>query len=280
MIRDEIAGRSFVRTETVNCPLCGDAHQAREISARFGMKAMVAECPKCRLAYQSPRPSEEACIAYMDWRWASNDGYVSDTQEKREVAAFKMQLVKQACGDRGDLLDFGAGSGVFVRAAIDGGWLATGVEHSTSAITRAKHFYNVDLLREIPDKTFDVITLWDVIEHLKEPIELLSILRTRLRPGGSIFVETGNYESWMRVAKGDKWGLYLLDHHYYFSPTSLKATLDKAGFSEFSLMSSGRKKPSLFHYRDWLVWRRARQVWPEHAELHTMVALAKNSETT
>lgn len=282
-ITDHIDGKAFVRTETVPCLLCGRSHPSRVIRARFGMTAMVAECVDCRLAYQTPRPSQEACIAYMDWRWSSTGGYVTDNARKRDVARRQMAIVSARNPSPGHLLDFGAGSGTFVKAALDAGWQAAGVEHSPVAVQKARDYYGVDLSMEIPDATFDVITLWDVIEHLKDPLSLLTCLHDSLKPGGTLIVETGNYESWMRIAKGDQWGLYLLDHHYYFSPASLEETLRRAGFVDFQLLPTKPVRPQwrtilrrpLKTIRSWRTWKQARRIWPDHADTHEMIAAVK-----
>jgi 2-polyprenyl-3-methyl-5-hydroxy-6-metoxy-1,4-benzoquinol methylase len=280
VIVDEIAGKSFRRSETVDCPLCGTAHTPRRISARFGMTAMVADCAECRIAYQTPRPSRDACIAYMDWRWGMSDKYVTDNKEKRRKALIQLLTVNsQHEGPPARLLDLGAGSGAFVRAALDAGWDAIGVEHSSSAILRAKECYNVHLVDKIPAGPFDIVTLWDVIEHLKGPVSTLSQLYELLRPGGSIILETGNYESWERVAQGEKWGLYLLDHHYYFSPASLEAVLKRARLSEFRLLPSKRSRPSIWRkplrLRQWITWHQCRSMWPDHSEISVMIAAAR-----
>jgi SAM-dependent methyltransferase len=249
------------------------------------MIAMVAECAGCRLGYQTPRPSVEACIAYMDWRWSSQQRYVTDNPEKRAAAATQIALVSARRPAAGRLLDFGAGSGTFVRAAIDAGWDAVGVEHSTAAARRAKEYYGVDLVGEIPGGKFDVITLWDVVEHLKEPIKVLESLRESMVIGGSIIISTGNYESWMRKSQGDRWGLYLLDHHYYFTPASLEETLKRSGFFGFELFAGKRMKPSFRLYRhpirafrDWAAWLKYRKKWPTHFDIHEMVVIANRGE--
>jgi 2-polyprenyl-3-methyl-5-hydroxy-6-metoxy-1,4-benzoquinol methylase len=278
---DVIDGIAFARTETVACPLCGSSHQSKVIATRFGMTAMVAECASCRIGYQTPRPSVEACIAYMDWRWNSQHAYVTDNPGKRLAAQKQLSLVTRERSKPGRLLDFGSGSGVFVRIALDAGWDAVGIEHSQSAIDRAKVFYDVNLKKEIPYGDFDVITLWDVIEHLKNPIEILSMLRDRLAPGGVIFLTTGNYESWIRRAKGDKWDLYLFDHHYYFTPSSLAETLKLSKLHRPRLLETERRRPSIKLHKhprrviwEWLAWLRYRHVWPEHFDLNEMTMVA------
>lgn len=192
-VSDVIEGRSFTRVEVVGCPLCGRQHPPRIVRGGLGMHAVVAECRPCRIAYQSHRPSLAASIAYMDWRWASADAYVADPGFAMRRAHFQLGLVRQRRGPT-TLLDFGAGVGSFVRAALDAGFDATGIEHSAVARERARDRHGVALV-EAARGTYDVVTMWDVIEHLRDPIGILTDLRARMRPGALLFVETGNWES-------------------------------------------------------------------------------------
>ncbi|MBK7952677.1 MAG: class I SAM-dependent methyltransferase [Candidatus Accumulibacter sp.] len=278
---DLINGDSYPRLDPIACPLCGRVNSPRPIPARFDMQTSVAECVACRLAYQTPRPSEEASRAYMNWRWSSGDRYVTDSESKRRAAREKLRQVEAVRSAPGRLLDFGAGSGAFVRASLDGGWDTVGVEQSAAAIARAREYYSVDLQSTLPDDRFDVITMWDVVEHLRDPIAVLRLLHERLAVGGRLFLETGNYENWRRVLEGDRWGLYLLDHHFYFTPYSLEIATSRAGFSTFNVLDVDHSAPSLrrlltrprWGMRAWRAYRGALKAWPEHGDINVMVAV-------
>ncbi|HCZ15189.1 MAG TPA: hypothetical protein DHV85_11460 [Candidatus Accumulibacter sp.] len=280
---DVIDGASYPRLDPIACPLCGQVNRPRPIGARFGMLTSVAECAPCRLAYQTPRPSEDASRAYMNWRWSSGDRYVTDSESKRSAAREKLDHVQSVRPAPGRLLDFGAGSGVFVRASLDGGWDAVGVEQSESAIARAKEYYGVSLHERIPDECFDVITMWDVVEHLRDPIAVLRQLHDRLTRGGVLFMETGNYENWRRLMEGDRWGLYLLDHHFYFTPHSLETATTRAGFSSFKVLDVDHSAPSLrrvltrprWALRAWRAYFGARKMWPGHGDINVMLVVAQ-----
>ncbi|WP_421359973.1 class I SAM-dependent methyltransferase [Agrobacterium rosae] len=280
---DEIAGRSFVRIEYVAFPLCGSKHDPRAITTRFGQVAMVANCEACDLGYQTPRPTLEASIAYMDWRWSSEDAYVRDNDGKRKTSAKQISIVRDQVGDKKvRVLDFGAGSGAFVKAAIDAGHDAVGIEHSQGAIDRALEDYGVTILKEVPaGETFDVVTMWDVIEHLRDPISVLTMVKNLLKPGGILIIETGNYEFWERHSLGDKWRLYLLDHHFYFTPKSLAETISRANFKETSLLRVSPKKPRLKIGRPISSWRNfkiataAKRKYPDQYDIPLLYAVAR-----
>jgi hypothetical protein len=286
-IVDVIEGHCFARSNEVGCYLCGEARKSRKISVLFGLNAMVAECPICRIAFQTPPPSPEASLAYMNWRWRSLDAYVADRANQMQRALRQMAFVTAYVEKPSRLVDFGAGAGAFVRLATDQGWEATGIEQSDSARARAKDFFNVDLLREFDSGHYEVATLWDVVEHLRDPTRILAMIREHLTDDGLVFIETANLEDWRRVLKKDAWELYLFDHQFYFSPSSLKQILHKAGYQGFQQLNHDRELPSLhprwilLHplpaLRSWLEWAKARLRWPAHGDLRLLVVVAKKS---
>jgi hypothetical protein len=83
------------------------------------------------------------------------------------------------------------------------------------------------------DDQFDVVTMWDVIEHMTSPVHAIVDARNRIKEGGWLVVETGNYKSADRVRGGTKHWIYQLDHRWYFSPDSMVSILTKLGFSKF-----------------------------------------------
>lgn len=283
---DEIEGVKFLREQAVPCYLCGKKQKSKCMPVSFGMHAMVAECASCRLAFQSPRPSIEASIAYMDWRWRSNDTYVGDKASQLQRARQLLLLVKQYINNQPiKLADFGAGSGAFVRVALDEGWFAKGIEQSVAARLRAKKFYDVDLCEKFDEEKYDVITIWDVIEHLREPEKTLVMIKQHLSQHGIVFIETGNFENWMRIEAKERWDLFLFDHQFYFTPISLKQVLKNAGYKDFYLIDYNHHRPSLTNvflkpakaFHEWRSWINAKIKWPEHDDINIMVVMARNN---
>ena len=284
---DSIEGVPYERLERPGCPLCLQHHQARVIEVAFGMTASVAECPGCRLAYQTPRPSLEASLAYMNMRWRSQDAYVADPEQQQARAQGQLDLIAPVVPGRPRVLDFGSGAGTFVRVAREAGWDAVGVERSTSARARALASNGVDLYPDLASVGggFDLITMWDVVEHLRDPRDTVETLRAHLRAGGWMIFETGNWESWRRLTSGDAWPLYLFDHQLYFSPASLQALVGRAGLGDFRLLP-GAQSPPPAHPEEaggaeapgtWDTYRRAVARWPEHAEIDIFVAAARSA---
>jgi SAM-dependent methyltransferase len=287
-IVDVIEGQTFPRSEEVGCPICGRHFESRRIPVRYAMFAMVAECADCRIAFQSPRPSVEASLAYMNWRWRSADAYVADPERqmkraRKQVAHVRKHLKRSGMNQPVRLADFGAGAGSFVRAALDQGWQATGIEQSDSASARAREFYGVELRKDWAGEQYDVVTMWDVIEHLRDLEGTLRKIGEHLVDGGLLFIETGNFESWRRLAEADAWSLYLLDHQFYFTPSSLSQVLQITGYGNFCLLRVGRSWPNPKGFlrnpiraaRSWMAWASAKARWPRHGDINVMVAVAR-----
>jgi len=234
-----------IRNELVACPICDERIRPKfSVNARIGGRLItIGECRNCRLALQVPRVPPEDSVAYMDSRWSSTDPedrYVTDPAYKLEASRRRLAWLAQFPLPSKRLLDVGAGNGAFCAAALSAGYHAAGVEISVQAIRRAEAMYGVKLVHgsveSLPDDvTFGIVTLWDVIEHLRDPLSVLRCARRRLVQGGMIVVETGNYESGARLVERNEWGLWLLDHMYYFSPDSLRALLLRAGFRDATL---------------------------------------------
>lgn len=138
------------------------------------------------------------------------------------------------------LLDIGCSSGAFLDAAVRLGYAAEGVEPAPQAAATAQAAglkVRLGLLHEAgyADGQFDAITLFEVIEHLKHPLELMVECRRILRPGGILLVGTGNAASWSMAAMGAGWEYLHIDRHgghiSFFTPASLGRLAQKANFS-------------------------------------------------
>jgi SAM-dependent methyltransferase len=127
------------------------------------------------------------------------------------------------------LLDFGCGDGGFLLAASAKGWSAKGVE-ITPKHARSK---GLDVVERIEDTagSFDLITLWHSLEHVRSPREVLGTLSTRLAPGGRMIVSVPNFDSHQARLFGAKW--FHLDvprHLFHFTPLALERLFDICGF--------------------------------------------------
>lgn len=138
------------------------------------------------------------------------------------------------------LLDVGCSSGSFLGTAIQLNYKAEGVEPAAQAASAAQARglkVRNGLLHEVayPDGEFDAITLFEVIEHLRDPLPLLKECHRILRPGGILLIGTGNAASWTASATRENWAYFSIATHgghiSFFTPDSLKTLARTAGFS-------------------------------------------------
>lgn len=136
----------------------------------------------------------------------------------------------------GKLLDVGCGNGAFLSLAQQAGWQVEGVDFDSSAVQAARsrgldvHHGGVEVLGD-KRSYYDVITISHVIEHVHDPVMVLSALYDLLKPGGVLWLDTPNFESLGASVFGPAWrGLEIPRHLHIFSRRALTQALRNAGF--------------------------------------------------
>lgn len=193
-------------------------------------KDQIAKCNECGLVMVNPQPLEEEVV--KGYAEGHEQGYVS--QEKQRMVTFKKCLkeVEKFC-DKGKILDMGCASGFFVKVAEDAGWQATGVEPNQWMVNWGRKKYGINLkqgtLKDVKGG-FDVITMWDVLEHTSNPKQQLRLANEKLVEGGYLFVNIPDFGSIFSKILKRKWWFVLSNHLYYFTPRTLTEMLQKTGF--------------------------------------------------
>jgi ubiquinone/menaquinone biosynthesis C-methylase UbiE len=143
------------------------------------------------------------------------------------------------------LLDVGAHIGVFVEVANNAGWKAIGIEPSRWSVGIARQS-GIELIEgtlassNFPDDHFEIVTLWDVIEHLADPMTELEHVFRVLKPGGWVVIHTMNIESFFARLMGSKWPWFMEMHLYYFSERTIHRMLETIHFQWKSSHPQGR----------------------------------------
>jgi 2-polyprenyl-3-methyl-5-hydroxy-6-metoxy-1,4-benzoquinol methylase len=247
----------------VSCNLCGrddwrvrfpsTTHSATDLNVDlfrcttpdYGSHAQIVECNHCGLVYANPRWSaDELEAAYAA---VEDETYVSE-REGREITFEKhLRALEQYTGPANgrSLLDVGAYIGVFVETALAAGWQAEGVEPSAWAVAQARQRHltvhpGTLSSPELNGRRFDVITLWDVIEHVADPMSELQQAFDLLEPGGWLAVHTMNIDSLTARIMGARWPWLMDMHLYYFSQATLSAMLSKVGYEVMWSGTQGR----------------------------------------
>jgi 2-polyprenyl-3-methyl-5-hydroxy-6-metoxy-1,4-benzoquinol methylase len=241
----------------IACPLCDStnhtvlspsrypkdlsAEQLRQaFSASSDEKLMdqLVRCSGCSLVYVNPRI--DAGLLVESYESAVDPEFIKQNPER--IRTFS-QLLKKTLPRVGyqppagaRLLDVGCAGGAFLVAARDYGFNVTGVEPSRWLGESGRKQYGLDIRQGIlsagmfPDESFDVITLWDVIEHVAQPTELLCTIRRLLKPDGLLLVNYPDYGSWMARMLGQRWPFLLSVHLLYYTRATMTLQLQKAGF--------------------------------------------------
>jgi len=195
----------------------------------------IVRCARCGLLMTSPR-DDEATLGRIYSELTDRSGEQEDEAGRRNRAD-ELALVKRYALPPGRLLDVGCGAGLFVCAAQKAGWEATGVDPSAWAVARGLERcpgvrFRAGLLSEVdfPAGSFEVVTLWNVLEHLPRPAETLDRIRSWLTRDGWLFLSLPNADSRIARLMGKRWVLLLREHLWYFSPTTMATLLSRSGF--------------------------------------------------
>lgn len=206
-------------------------------SSAYGECGPIVRCDACGFIYQNPQPDPDSILAayegVIDSRY--------DEEREGRVHTFGGELARlEAHLTPGALLDVGAHIGVFVEVARDRGWNAEGVEPSRWAVDMARArglpmtCGTVDDL-PVPRPPFDVVTLWDVIEHLPDPLFEVGRLKRLLRPGGILAISTMDIDAPVARLLGRHWPWYMQMHLVYFSRATLRRLVEQAGYEVVEL---------------------------------------------
>jgi SAM-dependent methyltransferase len=151
------------------------------------------------------------------------------------AAAIRMERIEQV-QPVGTMLDVGCGTGEVLAVAAARGWQVTGVEPVAESASFARDRRGLAVhpttLQEsgLPEKSFDVVTTFHVVEHMADGPGFIRTLARWVRPGGHVVVEVPNWRSFHRRNAGSFWsGLRPLEHVAHYGPSTLAATFRRAG---------------------------------------------------
>jgi 2-polyprenyl-3-methyl-5-hydroxy-6-metoxy-1,4-benzoquinol methylase len=226
------------------CPLCGSE---RFRTAFEQPPYAVRRCERCGLGWVTPRldPDGLAAIYKSERYWRSDSpktqGYTDYRgAEELYLDTFRNRLryVLRDGPRAGRALDVGCAAGFCMAAMRELGFEAYGLEVSETIASHAIERFGFDTVHigtleqaPYPNSHFDLITMWDVVEHVVDPIALLVKARELLTPGGLLVIETQDIDSAFARALGPRWHHYKHEEHiYHFTPPTVRTLLGDAGF--------------------------------------------------
>ncbi|MCA9970210.1 MAG: class I SAM-dependent methyltransferase [Anaerolineales bacterium] len=214
-------------------------------SPGYGHHPQIVECRQCGYVYANPRWSDEELISA--YAAVEDETYVAERGGRELTFQKHLQAMERVTGvaNGRSLLDVGAYIGVFVEVACAAGWRACGVEPSAWAAAEARargldvHTGTLDA-PALAGRQFDVVTMWDVIEHVDDPLAEMRKAYARLRPGGMLVLHTMDIDSLTARLMGPRWPWLMDMHLHYFSQRTMARMLAKAGFEVVWSGAQGR----------------------------------------
>jgi len=223
----------------------GDLSAFQCTSSGYGKHHTIVQCLKCGLVYANPRYNSGETLT--KYETVEDPLYVEEREGR--VLTFERHLRPlediMPPGDGRRLLDVGCHVGVFVEIAARHGWDAWGVEpsHWAAAYAQQAGLQVVEgtlATAGFDAASFDVVTMWDVIEHVEQPsVEVRAAFRL-LKPGGLLVIHTMDLNSLFARLMGQRWPWLMEMHIYYFTRRTLAMLLERVGFQILSVRPQGR----------------------------------------
>lgn len=225
------------------CPLCGSSDARSHFDdPPYSLK----RCGACSLVWVTPRFSAERLEmevyghAYWQSESPKTHGYADYRRDEPlylKTFRRRLGLVQEHAPTPGRALDVGCAAGFFLSVLREAGWQVAGVELSPQIASHALARFGIEDLHvgtldsaPFREQSFDLITLWDVVEHVPDPVALLRRARELLKPNGVLLLETQNVDSRFAKLLGRRWQHYKHQEHlYHFNPATVERLLTKAG---------------------------------------------------
>jgi SAM-dependent methyltransferase len=243
--------RTGVEWEECACPLCAGTNWDPLVEGPDqgrggkGLWFMVVQCHDCGLCFTNPRPSPRDIgsfypVDYVPHRLADSQGEDPRWWQRLPLVRQRPDVLRKALSihGQGRLLDFGCGSGSFLLRMRRQRWTVTGLDASEQVVEGLRsrfglHAFSGSLPHPaLEEASFDVITMWQSLEHVHQPLEVLQAAYQILAPGGKLIITAPNIDSLAFRWFGSAWsGLDLPRHLVHFTPKTLGQMLRSAGFS-------------------------------------------------
>jgi len=195
----------------------------------------IVRCLQCGLTFLKPTLSEKELI--YEYSKIVDPPYLKNIKARELTSLYNFMQVKKYLNHGKRLLDVGSYCGAFLKVAKQNGLDVTGLEPSPWAIKTSSNFVDADLIQgtldDLPEnkKDFEIVTMWDVLEHFSDPVKELKKINNILKSDGVLIFSTLMVDNWFPKIIGKNWPWYMDMHLFYFTELTLANMLKQAGFN-------------------------------------------------
>lgn len=235
------------RNDLTDCPICGsdNINKVLDVVDHFSSKEVfpIFDCLQCTFRFTNHFPTENDIGKYYD-----SPDYISHSDTKKGfinklyhaarkyMLHKKVRLVKNSIREQpARLLDIGCGTGYFLHAAKEQGFEVSGIEKEKGARDYAITQFGLNVKDEehlwgIDEASFDVVTLWHVLEHLEKINESIQKIGNILTENGVAVIAVPNHRSYDASFYNDRWAAYDVPRHlWHFTPKTIEKLLARHG---------------------------------------------------
>lgn len=214
-------------------PAIGKTKSAFSATSQSISGEQIVKCKDCGLIYVNPRPSAQLILD--EYSRGEEETYIKDAEAR--TASFRRSLETiRKYKDSGVLLDVGCAAGFFLEVARDAGFKVYGVEPNKWLGNWGRKNLSLDVSAEsfekvkFPQEFFDIVTFWDVLEHLTDPLFALQKTNKIMKKDGILVISYPDIDSLLARVFGRNWWFVVSGHLYYFTSGTLAEMLKKTGF--------------------------------------------------
>ncbi len=235
-----------------NCPICNSDQTKAFLVCKDNTVSRetfnIIECISCGFKYINPRPeAEKLGVYYKSEEYVSHSntkkGFVNSVYQmvRKYTMLKKLQLISEFY-KTGKILDIGCGTGDFLKTLKDAKWETIGIEPSVDARKMAVENYALDVreeaeIKNLGTETFDIITMWHVLEHVPQLNGRIEDLKRLIKPNGVIIIAVPNYTSLDAKIYAENWAAYDVPRHlYHFSPADIETVFKKHDLNVFRVL--------------------------------------------
>lgn len=264
------------------CLICN--HQKLISLTRYA-KAYLVQCDNCSFIFCNRIPSVDELVGHYN-TYPRNENISPITLKRYHELLDSFQEYRKT----GNILDVGCGNGHFLSEAKKTGWNVFGTEYTDTAIAicRSK---NITMFegkldpKVFGDIKFDVITSFEVLEHINNPVEEISNFNALLHEGGIVYLTTPNFNSLSRIVLKEKWTIIEYPEHLsYYSFNTLKRLFNQGGFKKKFLKTTGislnRLQQSTNKSVNAVITKNNDETLREKSESNVMFAILKKMANT